>query len=214
MGKIGREQGRFDIHDRDQANRPKIQLYMGQGLVGYLGRVIFESMEFSTCSPVVFFNKFTGMGGLYHFPAGSAKALGSTDGSHLAFMLAMAESIEATDIWVHSGGHSIEEAKEPRRRDSDSSSDDKAPKELSLADQRAILVQEFKNELPDTNIHEGIGRGTISVTLGNVDDQTGIKSIHQETDVSMAPNYDLADVDPPNYVIRFGFANAGQQWVS
>jgi len=49
--------------------RPRIKLYMEQGVVAPLGRVVLFSMQFSSCSPVVIYNATTKMCGLYHFPA-------------------------------------------------------------------------------------------------------------------------------------------------
>ena len=42
---------------------------MGQYVWGPLGQVILQSGSFSSCLPVVFFNRFTKMGALYHYPA-------------------------------------------------------------------------------------------------------------------------------------------------
>jgi hypothetical protein len=43
---------------------------MGQGLSGELKEVMLHSAGFSSCGPVVMFNSFTGIGGLFHFAAG------------------------------------------------------------------------------------------------------------------------------------------------
>jgi hypothetical protein len=50
--------------------RPQVELAMGQGVAANLGQLILYSKNFSTCSPIVMFNKTTKIGGLFHFPAG------------------------------------------------------------------------------------------------------------------------------------------------
>ncbi len=52
-------------------SRPLIKLYMEQGVAAPLGQVVLFSGQFSTCSPVIMLNSTTGMGGLFHFGAGS-----------------------------------------------------------------------------------------------------------------------------------------------
>jgi hypothetical protein len=50
-------------------DRVAVECTMGQGLTGDLGKYLFYSDRFSTCSPVLMFNATTRMGGLFHFAA-------------------------------------------------------------------------------------------------------------------------------------------------
>ncbi|MEM8837248.1 MAG: hypothetical protein AAGE89_04085 [Pseudomonadota bacterium] len=49
--------------------RPQLMVGMGQGAVGPLKQLQIYSDSFSTCSPLVFYNSKTGIGGLFHVPA-------------------------------------------------------------------------------------------------------------------------------------------------
>ena len=203
MGKIAREQGRFGNELLPVSSRPSITLYMGQGIVGYLGQYILHSTQFSSCAPIVMFNSNTGIGGLYHFPGGAAKSLGYTQpNSHLAFLLAMGEAVEPTDIYVHSGATSIEQESYDFVMEKEESARFRGHRRLLMAD----LAQYFAG----SNIHEGIGQGTISVTLNS--DGTALDQ--HTNDWSSGGGYDLAKVAPPNDVLRFGAADAGVVWMS
>jgi hypothetical protein len=52
-----------------QSKRPVVKCTMGQGVTGYLDRVVLASDQFSTCSPIIMYNAKSRFAGLFHFAA-------------------------------------------------------------------------------------------------------------------------------------------------
>lgn len=52
-----------------KAKRPVVKCTMGQGVTGYLDRVVLASDRFSSCSPIVLYNEKTRFAGLFHYYA-------------------------------------------------------------------------------------------------------------------------------------------------
>ena len=214
MGKIGRERGMFG-DDKNANVRDVIHLYMGQGIVANLGRYWLSSDEFSTCSPVTMYNRNTGIGGLYHFPATSLKSLSKKNASHAAYMMAMAEAIQVTDIYVHSGGHRIHsELMEQRAKENPNDPMVLMEKmEMSIGgynwrEEQDDLISLFETAFTNATVHRGQGHGQATITK----DDDG--SIYHSFSGGGNPDYDLAQDAPPSDVLRFGHSDAGQKWVN
>jgi hypothetical protein len=92
---LGTDQGNGIIL---RQNRPVAELYMGQGLVAHLGRIILYSKEFSSCSPIVMFNSHTQIGGLFHFPA---KGLQGSEPEQADNLRKMYEQVGPTEIHLN-----------------------------------------------------------------------------------------------------------------
>ncbi|WP_375509725.1 hypothetical protein [uncultured Nostoc sp.] len=74
--------------------RRRVELAMGQGVAANLGQFILHSNNFSSCSPIVMFNKTSKIGGLFHFPA---KSLDETKPS----LKAIYKKINPTEIYLN-----------------------------------------------------------------------------------------------------------------
>lgn len=80
-----------------------IEMKMGQGVVGNLKQVTLYSEDFSSCTPVIFYNQCTKIGGLYHFPAEmlSNRAQSELSPEHnivKATLKSMLEEVKPTEI--------------------------------------------------------------------------------------------------------------------
>jgi hypothetical protein len=76
-----------------KAKRPVVKCTMGQGVTGYLDRVVLASDKFSSCSPIILYNAKTRFAGLFHF---YAKGLAKQKDS----LLALYDRVRPTVIYL------------------------------------------------------------------------------------------------------------------
>jgi hypothetical protein len=76
-----------------KAKRPVVKCTMGQGITGYLDRVVLASDRFSSCSPIILYNAKTRFAGLFHF---YAKGLAKQKDS----LLALYDRVRPTVIYL------------------------------------------------------------------------------------------------------------------
>jgi hypothetical protein len=158
---------RWSGSDEVQDTRPVIALYMEQGVAGHLGQMILASQQFSTCSPMVMFNRNTKVGGLYHLPGGASQQykksnlpfetkpeLNESYAPSMEDLKAMCKYIQPTDIIVYLGAGVDEQTATAMYGGNTTFDEDQQP-----------MMTYFQKLCPTCNIQAGEETGSIAITL-------------------------------------------------
>jgi hypothetical protein len=158
---------------------------MEQGVAAPLGKVHLYSGQFSTCSPIVMFNRATTVGGLYHFPGGGTR-------EHKEVLQAMCNHIRPTHIFIFRGNTG------PFRK-----------VEKSQADPQR-LESFFRKVSPQSQITHGAKRSLITITLS---EGNGLDMSNSQPDQIKADLRNAKNVELPEGCKLFGAQEVADHWM-
>jgi len=176
-----------------------MKVYMTQGVVGDLGQTLLYSGQYSSCSPVVMFNRSTGMGGYFHFPGSGLVLEDETTEIVKKALREMYECVSPTDVYV------FEPPPSPM-------------KSYRVRNDQDDLEALFKEIDPRANVHKRDEHYVaLTVTLGE-DGDVAFSKYKEDT---FADEVDFRSVSKGKRnvpkganVELFGVEHAGDDWIS